>query len=423
MSTRILVLKDGVITPSRSDNDITTINTSLGITASLALKANLISPALTGTPTAPTATAGTNTTQIANTTFVSTAISNLVASSPAALDTLNELAAALGNDANFSTTVTNALASRVDVTTNQTIGGIKTFSDGFALPTNIGTTIGTVWRNVDNLEYKDSTNITRITLNSAGNLSNLNNRQTALNNLVGTQTTNRLLRSDGINTTLSQVNLNSDITGSLPIVNGSNFYPNRGYLNANPDNYLFGVEGADFNLGDGLKGWHFYSSFRLNSPGFGTQLAIADTDSLGAGKIRCKISDSWQPWNTLITSSGNQIFRSTTQSTSTTTGGVVFGGGVGVNGNGHFTGVLQSNGRGVFPVQNIHTAISPNNHVTGIHSGDVNIDVSTKGWHFITSLRPDNVAYGIQLALCDTQIGVKYRNLTNGIWQAWNTIL
>lgn len=74
MSTRILILKDGVITPSRSSSDITAINTSLGITASLALKANLISPALTGTPTAPTATAGTNTTQIANTAFVTNAL-------------------------------------------------------------------------------------------------------------------------------------------------------------------------------------------------------------------------------------------------------------------------------------------------------------------------------------------------------------
>jgi hypothetical protein len=80
--------------------------------ASIALKAPLASPALTGTPTAPTAAAGTNTTQVATTAFVGTAVSNLVASSPAALDTLNELAAALGNDASFSTTVTNSIATK-----------------------------------------------------------------------------------------------------------------------------------------------------------------------------------------------------------------------------------------------------------------------------------------------------------------------
>ena len=48
---------------------------------------------------------------------VSTGISNLIASAPSALDTLNELAAALGNDANFSTTVTNALAGKQDKVT------------------------------------------------------------------------------------------------------------------------------------------------------------------------------------------------------------------------------------------------------------------------------------------------------------------
>jgi hypothetical protein len=76
----------------------------------LDIKAPLASPALTGVPTAPTATAGTATTQVATTAFVGTAVSNLVASSPEALDTLNELATALGNDANFSTTLTNNLA-------------------------------------------------------------------------------------------------------------------------------------------------------------------------------------------------------------------------------------------------------------------------------------------------------------------------
>lgn len=82
------------------------------ITAAIAGKAPLASPALTGTPTAPTAAPGTNTTQLATTEFVAAGLASLVASSPAALDTLNELAAALGNDANFATTVTNALAGK-----------------------------------------------------------------------------------------------------------------------------------------------------------------------------------------------------------------------------------------------------------------------------------------------------------------------
>ncbi|HIF5735347.1 TPA: phage tail protein [Enterobacter kobei] len=87
-------------------------NFSTTINNALALKAPLASPALTGTPTAPTAAQTVNNTQIATTAFVKSALAALVDSSPAALDTLNELAAALGNDPNFATTMTNALAGK-----------------------------------------------------------------------------------------------------------------------------------------------------------------------------------------------------------------------------------------------------------------------------------------------------------------------
>jgi len=89
--------------------------------------AQLASPTFTGTPAAPTAAAGTNTTQIATTAFVSTAVANVVDAAPGALDTLNELAAALGDDANFSTTVTNSIATKLPLSGGQLTGNI-TFS-------------------------------------------------------------------------------------------------------------------------------------------------------------------------------------------------------------------------------------------------------------------------------------------------------
>ncbi|MGA5934924.1 phage tail protein [Escherichia coli] len=76
-------------------------------------KAPINSPNLTGTPTTPTAPQGTNNTQIASTAFVMAAIAALVDSSPDALNTLNELAAALGNDPNFSATVTRLIGEKV----------------------------------------------------------------------------------------------------------------------------------------------------------------------------------------------------------------------------------------------------------------------------------------------------------------------
>lgn len=74
--------------------------------------APLASSALTGTPTAPTPTTGDNSTKISTTAFVAAAIAALVNSSPSALDTLKELADALGDDPNFATTMTNALAAK-----------------------------------------------------------------------------------------------------------------------------------------------------------------------------------------------------------------------------------------------------------------------------------------------------------------------
>ncbi|EKS5487294.1 prophage tail fiber N-terminal domain-containing protein, partial [Escherichia coli] len=75
-------------------------------------KAPLDSPALTGTPTAPTPPDDAVGTEIANAAFVRKLLAALVDSSPEALDTLNELAAALGNDPEFATTIMNALAGK-----------------------------------------------------------------------------------------------------------------------------------------------------------------------------------------------------------------------------------------------------------------------------------------------------------------------
>ena len=110
----------------------TELNYTDGVTSNiqtqLDAKAPLASPTFTGTPLAPTAAAATNTTQIATTAFVQTAVSNLVDAAPSTLDTLNELAAALGDDANFSTTVTNSIATKVPLA-GGTMTGALNFGD------------------------------------------------------------------------------------------------------------------------------------------------------------------------------------------------------------------------------------------------------------------------------------------------------
>ncbi len=90
----------------------------------------LVSPILTGTPTAPTPTSGTNTTQVATTAFVlsevASGITNLVGSSPALLNTLQELASAINNDPAFFTTISNGLNTKAPIA-SPTFTGTVTF--------------------------------------------------------------------------------------------------------------------------------------------------------------------------------------------------------------------------------------------------------------------------------------------------------
>ena len=91
----------------------------------LDLKAPLASPTLTGTPLAPTATAGTNNTQIATTAYADAAVAALVDGAPALLNTLNELAAAINDDASFTTTITNSIGLKAPID-SPTFTGIVT---------------------------------------------------------------------------------------------------------------------------------------------------------------------------------------------------------------------------------------------------------------------------------------------------------
>ena len=119
----------------------TQIDAKLATSTAASTYAPLASPALTGVPTAPTAAANTNTTQIATTAYVQTEIADLIASAPGALDTLDELAAALGDDANFATTVTNSLATKLPLAGGTMTGAIAMGSNkitGLGTPTATG---------------------------------------------------------------------------------------------------------------------------------------------------------------------------------------------------------------------------------------------------------------------------------------------
>jgi hypothetical protein len=108
--------------------------------AAIALKANIASPALTGTPTAPTAAADTNTTQIATTAYVQTEVSDLIGDAPSSLNTLGKIADSLNDDINGLTNVTTLVnANETHVDNVVTLTGVA--KDSVNLGTFTGSTI------------------------------------------------------------------------------------------------------------------------------------------------------------------------------------------------------------------------------------------------------------------------------------------
>jgi hypothetical protein len=108
-----------------------------GLPAALADKAPLASPSLTGAPTAPTATTGDASTKLATTAFVAAAIAALIGGAPGALDTLKEIADALGEDEDFAATITSALAGKLAKSAN-----LSDLTDAAAGRTNLGVAVG-----------------------------------------------------------------------------------------------------------------------------------------------------------------------------------------------------------------------------------------------------------------------------------------
>jgi|688.fasta_scaffold48022_3 hypothetical protein len=112
---------------THSSNDITNFNSEVNSLVS-GIYAPLNSPNFSGVPTVPTASSGTNNTQAASTAFVRNEISSLVNSAPSTLDTLNELASALGNDPNFATTIASGLGQKANLVHNHIASNISDFN-------------------------------------------------------------------------------------------------------------------------------------------------------------------------------------------------------------------------------------------------------------------------------------------------------
>jgi len=168
VTSRVLA-NDAVLTANIADDQVTTAKIADDQITSALVADDL---ALGGNPTTTTQSAGNNTTRIATTAFVTTAVANLADSAPDALNTLNELAAALGDDANFSTTVTNSIATKAPLSAPTFTGDVdidatddlrlrflngSTFKGGIQVPTSSGDMIS--GSAVDDLAIRSQGNI------------------------------------------------------------------------------------------------------------------------------------------------------------------------------------------------------------------------------------------------------------------------
>ena len=235
---------------------------------------------LTGIPTVDTASSGTNTTQIASTAFVQSAITNLVDSAPSALNTLNELANALGADANFSTTVTNSISGKVSKTGNEEISGVKTFT---VLPeSSSGPTAANQFANKS---YVD-TQIQNITLSQGATGAQGATGTAGTNGIAGSQgatgaqgaagsssgSTGIAIDNDNTNTTMYPV-----FTGGTGLLRDLNIDITTGPLTYNPstgnlttakiNNVIVGSTGSDVYLGDNTNTLEIQGGFRWNIGG------------------------------------------------------------------------------------------------------------------------------------------------------------
>src|SRR6056300_76011 len=174
-------------------------------------KAPLASPALTGTPTAPTAAANTNTTQIATTAYVQTEISDLIGVAPAALDTLNELAAAINDDASYASSITTALAAKAPLSS-------PTFTGTVTTPNlSIGSGNKIKFANNDFIRYDDGNGVGRFHFDADGGTNNASvQAATFVGALSGNASTATTLA------TARTIALSGDVTGSVSFNGSSN---------------------------------------------------------------------------------------------------------------------------------------------------------------------------------------------------------
>jgi hypothetical protein len=251
---------------SGGSGDVVDLNSSQTLT-----NKTLTSPVISTISNSGTVTIPTGTVTLASTGYVDTAVANVIDSAPGALDTLNELAAALGDDANYASTTTTALSNRLRIDTNAQ--GLTSTQKSNAI-TNLGLS----------------------TVATSGSYTDLSNTSSVVT-LSGTQTlTNKTISSTNNTITITESNI-SDL--------GS-------YITASSSDTLTNKSG---NISQWTNNSGYLTSTNINTSTSGSNALITLTNSAGGSDSVTLAAGS----NITISESGDTITIASTASGSALT--------------------------------------------------------------------------------------------------------
>ena len=277
----------------------------------------------------------------ATTTYVGTQIANLVASSPATLDTLNELAAALGNDAAFSTTVSTALGNRLRVDTASQ--GLSATLQGYGR-TNLGLGTAATANTGDFVAYRTFGTAAN---NNTGDFAAASHTH-SIANVTGLQTALDGKQASGSYAAATHTHIISDVTGLQTALDGKQaslgFTP---YNSTNPSGYITSSALSSYLP---LSGGTISGVTNLYAGTSGYSPALAFGAETGSGKKAIYLDNFW------LVIQGHQnegIKLRTTDPSGTTTDRLVI-----------TTGGATINGYTVYHSGNLPTIPTNNNQLT-----------------------------------------------------------
>lgn len=225
---------------------------------------------------------------VATETYVDTAVNNLIDAAPGTLDTLNELAAAIGDDANFATTITNTVNTKL---------AIADFSTSFDTDFNAKSTDDL--SEGDNLYYTNarvnSAFDSRLSSKSTDNVSegptNLYFTETRARNSISVSGDLSYNASTGVIslTTYKSADFDTDLASksTSDLAEGDNLYYTQSRVNSAFDTRLLSKTTSDLSEGDNL----YYTSDRVNSA-FDSRLATKSTDNVSEGSTNLYYTDA-----------------------------------------------------------------------------------------------------------------------------------